>query len=309
MSLASRSVGLVVVESLTAAVVVLFAILGNAVLLFSLCRKPRTKNSTLVMVGSLALVDILFASTTAPLFIQSLAAGRPASNDVGCQINGFFLYTFTRASILVMTLTAISRYYCVLKPELYRHHFTFRRTICYNVVVWIYAASEILVALFFGQARIAFNPLAVHCIMSLPNQNSQAAYTLYSFFFYVVFCLSIICFCYNRVTRFISQHNANTGSLSTQEINLTRALFVLIFSFVILWVPIFIFVIIYRMILPEYRFPREMGLASTLLSHLSSAINPWIYGVMSPLVRNKMKKVLCRSRQLPRVSPEAACMR
>ena len=129
MSLASRSLSVVVVESLTATVVVLFAILGNAVLLFSLCRKPRTKNSTLVMVGSLALVDILFASTTAPLFIQSLAAGRPASNDVGCQLNGFFLYTFTRASILVMTLTAISRYYCVLKPELYRHHFTFRRTI------------------------------------------------------------------------------------------------------------------------------------------------------------------------------------
>ena len=309
MSLASRSFSLVVVESLTAAVVVLFAILGNSVLLFSLCRKPRTKNSTLVMVGSLALVDILFSSTTAPLFIQSLAAGRPASNDVGCQLNGFFLYTLSRASILVMTLTAISRSYCVLKPELYRHHFTFRLTICYNVVAWTFAASEILVALFFGQARIAFNPLAVHCIMSLPNQNSQVAYTLYSFFFYVVFCLSIICFCYNRVTRFISQHNANTVSLSTQEINLTRALFVLIFSFVILWVPIFIFVIIYRMILPEYRFPRFMGLASTLLSHLSSAINPWIYGVMSPLVRKKMKKVLCRSRQLPRVSPEAACMR
>ena len=93
MSLASRSLSVAVVESLTSAVVVLFTILGNAVLLFALYRKPRTKNSTLVMVGSLALVDFLFTSTTAPLFVLSLAAGRLASNDLGCQLNGFFLYT------------------------------------------------------------------------------------------------------------------------------------------------------------------------------------------------------------------------
>ena len=305
MSLASRSFSLVVVESLTSAVVVLFAILGNAVLLFALCRKPRTKNSTLVMVGSLALVDFLFTSTTAPLFVLSLAAGRLASNDLGCQLNGFFLYTLTRVSILVMTLTAISHYYCVLKPDLYRHLFAFRRTIWYNFVVWIFAISEVLVVLFFGRARIAFNPYSVTCILTFQNQNSTAGYTLYVVFFYVVFCLSIICFCYNRVTRFIRQHNANTVSLTTQEINLTRALFVLIFSFVILWVPFYIIVILYRMILPESHFPREMGFASTLLNHLSSAINPWVYGVMSPLVRKKMKKVLFRPRQLLSVSPGA----
>ena len=306
MSLASRSLSLVVVETLTAAVVVLFAILGNAVLLFALSRKPRTKNSTLVMVGSLAVADFLFTSTTAPLFVLSLATGEPASNDLGCQLNGFFIHTLSRASILIMTLTAISRYYCVLKPPVYRCLFTFRRTICYNVVVWIFATSEVLFVLFFGKARIIFNPLAVNCIMSLLNQNSQVAYTLYVVFFYILFCLSIICFCYNRVSRFIRQHNANTVSLSTQEINLTRALFVLIFAFVILWVPIYIFIIIYRMILSESRSPREMGLVATMLNHTSCAINPWIYGVMSPLVRKKMKKVLFRTRQPPRVSPEAA---
>ena len=136
-----------------------------------------------------------------------------------------------------MTLTAISRYYCVLKPDLYRHLFAFRRTICYNFVVWIFAISEVLVVLFFGRARIVFNPYSVTCILTFQSQNSTAGYTLYVVFFYVVFCLSIICFCYNRVTRFIRQHNANTVSVTTQEINLTRALFVLIFSFVILWVP------------------------------------------------------------------------
>ena len=274
-------------------------------LYIALCRKPRTKKSTLVMVGSLALADFLFTSTTAPLFVLSLATGEPASNDLGCQLNGFFIHTLSRASILIMTLTAISRYYCVLKPPVYRRLFTFRRTICYNVVVWIFVTSEVLFVLFFGKARIIFNSLAVNCIMSILNQNSQVAYTLYVVFFYILFCLSIICFCYNRVSRFIRQHNANTVSLSTQEINLTRALFFLIFAFVILWVPIYIFIIIYRMILSESRSPREMGLVATMLNHTSCAINPWIYGVLSPLVRKKMN-VLFRPRQPPRVSPEAA---
>ena len=306
MSLASRSFSLVVVESLTSAVVVLFAILGNAVLLFALFREPRTKNSTMVMVGSLALVDFLFTSTTAPLYVLSLATGRLASNDLGCQLTGFFVYTLSKASILIMTLTAISRYYCVLKPAVYRRLFTFRRTICYNVLAWIFVTSEFFFVVVFGRARIVFNPLPVNCIITFQNLNSQVVCTLYVVFFYMVFCLSIICFCYNRVSRFIRQHNANTVSLTTQEINLTRALFVLIFAFVILWVPFHIFIILYRMILPASRFPREMALIAAYLNYISCAVNPWIYGVMSPLVRKKMMRVLFRPRPLRRVSPGAA---
>ena len=131
MSLASRSLSLVVVESLTSAVVVLFAILGNTVLLFALCRKPRTKNSTLVMVGALALVDLLTVITTAPLFDLSLATGKLTSNNFGCMLTGFLAHSLPKASILVMTLTAINRYYCVLKPDEYKSLFNFHRTIYY----------------------------------------------------------------------------------------------------------------------------------------------------------------------------------
>ena len=304
MSLPSRSLILVVVESLTSAVVVMFAILGNAILLFALCRKPRSKNSTLVLVGSLALVDYLFTSTTGPLFVLSLATGRLASNNYACQLTGFLLFTLSKASILIMTLTAISRYYCVLKPGVYRQFFTFRRTICYNVLVWIYVTLEFFVFVVFGRAKVAFNPLAGSCLIVFQNQNSQVTFTVYLVFFYVLFCFSVICFCYNRVSRFIRQHNANIASLTTQEINLTRALFVLILAFVILWVPFYIFIILYRMIVPASRFPREMAITVAYLNYISCAINPWIYGVMSPLVRNKMKRVFFRPRPLPRVSPD-----
>ena len=96
MSLASRS--LVVVESLTSAVVVTFAIVGNAVLVFAVCRKPRTKSSTMVVVGALALVDVLIASTTGPLFVFSLAMGKLASNNFACQLAGFFVQNFGDAA-------------------------------------------------------------------------------------------------------------------------------------------------------------------------------------------------------------------
>ena len=305
MSLASRSFSVVVVESLTSAVVVLFAILGNTVLLVALCRKPRTKNSTLVMVGALALVDLLTVITTAPLFVLSLVTGKFTSNNFGCMLTGFLAHSLPKASILVMTLTAINRYYCVLKPDEYKRLFNFHRTIYYNVSAWIFATSEVLAVVVLGQAKIFYIPPLATCIMTFPNRNLQIAYTLYSLFFYMVLCLIIICFCYNRVSRFIRQHNANIVSLTTQEINLTRALFVLIFSFVILWVPLYISIVFYRMILPASRFPREMGLAIPYLNYLSCAINPWVYGVMSPLVRNKMMRVFFRPRPQPRVSPEA----
>ena len=272
MSLASRSFSLAVVESLTSAVVVLFAILGNAVLLFALCRKPRTKNSTLVMVGSLALVDFLFTSTTAPLFVLSLAAGRLASNDLGCQLNGFYLYTVTRVSILIMTLTAISRYYCVLKADLYRHLFAFRRTICYNFVVWIFAISEVLVVLFFGRARIVFNPYSVrhlHPDFSKSKLNSRL-HSLCGLLLrrvlslHHLFLLQSSDSVHSPTQR---QHCFRDDSRNQSDPSpVCTDIFICHSMGTILY---------HRMILPESHFPREMGFASTLLNHLSSAINPW----------------------------------
>lgn len=115
-------------------------------------------------------------------------------------------------------------------------------------------------------------------------------------FTYPVSSLSIMIYCYKQVFRFICQHKVNTAYLTTHEIHLTKALFVIVFVFFASCVPSFLAIILVRVILHSSCMPREMVLLLPYLMHVSSAINPWIYGDLSPLVRSKIKKVFFKRR-------------
>ena len=101
-----------------------------------------------------------------------------------------------------------------------------------------------------------------------------------------------------RVSRFIQQHNYNSVLPPVQEIRLTRALFVLVFTFAGLWIPTFLAIVSFRLLLRSF-ISQELVLLVPYLVNLSSALNPRMYGFMSPLVRDKIKKSLFSKPRLP----------
>ena len=289
-TLPPRSDGLVVVESSTSAILVLSAILGNSLLLISLYRKPRLKSSTGSLIAALAMTDLLNACIPGALFWSSLTTGKMSLGDFGCQISGFFMHFLTYVSIATMALTAINRYVCVLKPSVYRKAFSYNRSMLCIASLWAFVAVVVFLPIVSGSATFAFNPVMASCIMKFTSANAEIGYTFFIVAFFVVLCLIIISVCYFRVSRFIRHHNVNTTSqLSIQEINLTKALFVLVFTFAALWIPAFLMIVLTRLVL-KAKLPRQFVLVVPYLIYLSSALNPWIYGVMCPVVRNKMKK-------------------
>ena len=291
-TLPPRSGGLVVVESSTSALLVLSAILGNSLLLVSLYRKPRLKSSTGSLIAALAMTDLLNACIPGALFWSSLTTGKMSLGNFGCQISGFFMHFLTYVSIATMALTAINRYVCVLKPTVSKNVFTYNRSMLYIASLWAFVAVVVFLPVVSGSSTFAFNPVMAACIMKFTAPNAEISYTFFIVAFFVVWCLIIISVCYFRVSRFIRRHNVNTISqLSTQEINLTKALFVLVFTFAALWIPAFLIVVLTRLVL-KAKLPRQFVLVVPYVIHFSSALNPWIYGVMCPVVRNKMKKTL-----------------
>ncbi|XP_020620450.1 melatonin receptor type 1A-like [Orbicella faveolata] len=291
-ALPPRSVGLVVVESSTSALLVLSAILGNSLLLVSLYRKPRLKSSTGILIAALAMTDLLNAFIPGALFWSSLTKGKMSLNNFSCQISGFFMHFLTYASMTTMALTAINRYVCVLKPNVSKKAFSYHRSMLYIACLWVFVAVVVFLPIVSGSSTFASNPVMAACAMKFTTRNAEIGYTFFIVAFFVVCCLIIISVCYFRVSRFIRHHNINTTSqLSMQEINLTKALFVLVFTFAALWIPAFLMVVLSRLVL-KAKLPRQFVLVVPYVIHLSSALNPWIYGVMCPVVRNKMKKTL-----------------
>ena len=303
MSLPPRSVGRVVFESSISAFLVLCAFLGNLILLIALYRKPRLTTSTGIMITALAVTDLLNACIPGSLFFSSLVTGKMSFSSFGCQISGYFFHFLTYASMSTMALSAVNRFFCVLKPSVYRRTFTFRLSLAYIVSLWLFVAAVVFLPIVSGWSTFAFNPLMAACIMKFVDSKAEIGYTSFIVAFFVVLCLSVITFSYLRVSRFIQQHNANSVLLPVQEIRLTRALFVLVFTFAALWIPAFLAIVLFRLIL-QASVPRELVLLVPYLVNLSSALNPWIYGVMSPLVRDKIKKRLFKPRLPQHASSE-----
>ena len=280
------------VESLTSALLVLLGILGNSLLLVSLYRKPRLKSSTGILIAALAMTDLLNACIPGALFWSSLTTGKMSFSNFGCKISGFFMHFLTYASMATMALTAINRYVCVLKPSVSKKAFSYNRSMFFIASLWVFIAVVVFLPIVSGSSTFAFNPVMAACVMKFTNRSAEIGYTFSIVAFFVVWCLIIISVCYFRVSRFIRHHNMNAISqLSTQEINLTKALFVLVFTFAALWIPAFLMIVLSRLVL-KAKLPRQFVLAVPHLIYLSSALNPWIYGVMCPAVRNKMKKTL-----------------
>ena len=295
MSVPSRNVSLVIFESSTSAFLVLSAFLGNSLLLAALYKKPRLKSSTVLFIAALAVTDLLNACIPGLLFFSSLAVGKLPFGKFGCQISGFFLHFLTYASMSTMTLTAINRFFCVLKPRVYKCAFTNQRSLIYLASLWMFVAVVVIIPIAAEWSSFSFNPMMASCAMKFAKSEVELGYTTFIVFVFVVVCFSITTFCYVSVSRSIHQHNANViVSLSAQEIRLTRALFVLVFTFAALWIPAFFAIVLMRLVF-RASVPRGVALLIPYLISLSSALNPWIYGVMSPAVRDKMKKSLCKS--------------
>ena len=290
-ALPPRSVGLVVVESSVSVLLVLSALLGNSILLASLCRKPRLKSSTGILIGALAVTDLLNACIPGALFWSTLLTGKMSFSNLGCQISGFFMHFLTYASMATMALTAINRFFCVLKPDVYKNAFSYRRSMLYITSLWLFVAAVVCLPILSGWSKFAFNPMMAACVMKFTNPMAEIGYTSFIVAVFVVCCFGVVSLCYFRVSRFIRQHNQNNISLSAQEIRLTKALFVLVFTFAVLWIPAFIAIVLFRLVL-KAKVPRAVVLVVPYLVNLSCALNPWIYGVMCPVVREKMKRGL-----------------
>ena len=300
-SLPPRSIGLVVVESSTSALLVLSAIFGNSVLLVSLYRKPRLKSSTGILIAALAVTDLVNACIPGALFWSSLVTGKMHYSNFGCQINGFFMHFLTYASMATMALSAINRFFCVLKSGVYKKVFSYRRSMVYIALLWVFVAVVVFLPIVSGWASFAFNPIMASCIMKFTDAHAETGYTFFIVAFFVVLCLGVISVCYLRVLRFIRHHNQNVTFLSAQEINLTKALFVLVFTFAALWIPAFLTIVLFRLAL-KTKVPRQVVLVVPYVTNLSSALNPLIYGLMCPTVREKMKSLFAWKRRGATVS-------
>ena len=291
-----RSTAQVVGESMIFLTIDLLAFSGNLLVCLAMYRNPRLRTTTNIYITTLAVSDILNSLIVQPLTVGTIMTGRWVAGSYGCKVHGFFNLYLSYVSIQTMTLTAVNRYFRVVKPKYYHKVFSNTKSILYVVVLWSVISLTVWLPPTTGWSLYMFFPDNSVCAQVFVNEIASVTYE--AIFFNLV-PISVVAFCYYNVSKTIRQHNANVAasinraSLSVEEIRITRTLFALVVAFVLCTVPAFTIFGLLRLRLTSFTsIPRGVSLMANALIFTSSAVNPFLYGVMNNSFRMEFKKIL-----------------
>ena len=298
--LKQRGEALVICETFFYILTVSVAIIGNSFVLLAVYRNTQLRTIPNYFIASLAISDILLPLLCAPQAITVVILGRWSFNQDVCQAQGFFVIFLACASLQILTLTAINRFYRIVQTRYYKRIFTKSKTIRMIALCFIFAFLEPLPYLFSGR-RYVFHPGKMFCFqtteISVPNL------LVYVYVGVPTFTLSI---CYFLVFRKMRSHqqtvqsnlqSSSTDEITHRDIKITKILFITVIGFLACWTPIAVidFVDTFR---GEVTFPRQVYFFYLLLGNLSGVINPFVYGVLNKNFRDEYKKLfLCKKRR------------
>lgn len=299
----TRSVSRVSLHTFFLVVLTVLSFTGNSLVCLALYRNRRLRTITNLYVLALAMADIILAIFVFPFSTIASALRQWPFPYNFCQFNGFVSYYWGAVSIFTLTLTAINRYFCIVKPQHYQALFTKKWTVVSLVLVWIISLFLGLLITFEAHVQFQWHPTSLYCREIIPNNISQRLVAVLLIGFCVALSSSCIVYCYVKVFKALRRHNnAVAPSLQTgsnieqrraEEVRTSRILFVAVVGVCACWLPTMVMLIL------EYCFstpiPSSVGYLRVLSALISSWINPIIYGVMNRTMRKEFLDIIhCR---------------
>ena len=279
------------------------SLLGNVLVCISVYRNTRLRTSTNVYIVALAISDLLSAIFVIPLAAGVLISGRWPFGGVVCQMHAFMAQFFVYISPVTMGLTAINRYVRICKSDQqYKRFFSPKKSVILIVSGWMFVACYILIVRLTGLQDFHFVPNHAVCMNVHLSEFAKIVHYFLVVGLFLLFPLTVTIISYRKVSKHIRAHNmgvaqalqshsGNMTTVSTHEIRICRSLFVIVFAFMLCWIPTWVIAILARFHVIT-SMPRGIQLLCTFLVNLSSTLNPFIYAGMNPLFRREFRRLL-----------------
>ncbi|XP_068743036.1 melatonin receptor type 1A-like [Montipora capricornis] len=290
--LATRTNSMIVIEATSLLLINCLALLGNAFVFILAYRNRRRLTVTDVLIVALSSTDLLVAVTVMPLSHGVIIKGVWFYNQSLCRFQGFCVISFATASLNTLSVIAINRFYCVVKPNQYRRVFSTRNTIGFLIIAWIVTFSFSIPPLIFGADHYTFQPGKGLCVYPF---EINTAYTVGLDVAFIGVPTAVMSFCYWRVYRRLRRRNCVMSEkayrLNVREANITKTALVVLFGFALCWLPVLVIDAI-DTATGSLTLSRQLYLFYTFMVFLSSTINPFIYALVSKRFKEELRKVL-----------------
>jgi hypothetical protein len=296
--------------------IIIFAILGNAMVLVATWRERSLHQPNKYFVACLAVADLLVGMISVPLRLYQLVNkenGRITSIHL-CRFYIWLDVFLETASIYTLTFISFDRYLKISKPLQYKSRMTTSTSLKIIFIIWLIAATYATLAIFpyadspgiliiytgeclnknkifhtFGAVSAFFLPTAVMLVM----------YTL----------IFLVAHKRQKMLRNgglgQTSNNPNQRSAVLQDLKVIRMLLVVVGVFIFCWGPLFVWVMIFYynpsvLSLSDSRTLSDIYLKTILhriviiLPFLNSIFNPLIYACLDQKYKEAFKHLFQR---------------
>ena len=310
-----RSVIAVSFEVALLSIVIIVAIVGNAMILTAIYRFTCLQTKTNAFVVNLALADLLLSVLAMPFTLASSVTYDWVFGDVMCRVHGVFNSLFCEASILTLTFVSLERFVAILYPLRYEEIMTARTTKI--MVAYIWGQATFCATSTFLFSRFTYIQSEFLCTV---DWGYSTSYTLVFAFIFLFIPFSVVSVMYCKILRTALTQQKKICAMNLGEIadkegekkkgrngkrkegfqeshrkikrehKATVMIAIVVGTFCICWIPHAVGV--FCIIDPDCHWADSFYTITTWLTMLNSAMNSVIYGLMNHTFRRAFKSVL-----------------
>lgn len=263
-------------------VIVILALSGNSIVILSILRKEALQHSSNILLVNMALSDLLTTLSGIPSFgLRLIWPDFLPQREAFCKVWLFIYIMCTCSSLTTLQCLSLNRYLMITKPRfVFERFFSKRKTVLAVVSIWIWSAASIYLMM-FACGSVENSPSMDGCYLKEGHFRSWMCLSVILVISVIAcivimptfFFLTLMTIRKSRI-RVASQPNGGTGgSLSKEEIVITKMMVVILALFVLCWIP-------YSMVhFVNFRkfHSKRLNFTVAIFALLNTAVNPFIY--------------------------------
>ncbi|GCC22365.1 melatonin receptor type 1B-like [Chiloscyllium punctatum] len=269
-------------------------ILGNFLVIVSVIRNKKLRNTGNAFVVSLAFADLVVAVYPYPLVLFAIFHNGWFLGDIHCKVSGFLMGLSVIGSIFNITAIAINRYCYICHSLTYDKLFSCRNTMIFVFLIWALTVLAIVPNFFVGSLQ--YDARVYSCTFT---QTVSSSYTMAVVVVHFLVPITVVSFCYLRIWILVIQVRRRIKTdvrpgLKHSDFRNFLTMFLVFVLFAFCWAPLnFIGLAVAtnpKKIGPKI--PEWLFILSYFMAYFNSCLNAIIYGMLNQNFRREYKRIL-----------------